>query len=418
MNKNLENNTEKNNEIFEEKNEQNNIKPSLTNDLKIASRNKYIRTKVNANMLYFSHLYGSKNNFIKQLLLVSLLAVLFTVPAVFLLQNSGLYDIGIGAFGQAFGRLSRYLIIKGGGSQELAYSVYNSFFWVSYFVLNVPLIWLAYKHLSKRFAILSAIFIIEQSIVGVLMGFIPNIERVSFFTDLAKDSPAVFEKFGISSVMWNYPDDASKHLSVFLYGISWGLVNASITSLLLILEASTGGWDILGSYEAKRTRKDLGKIFFILNFGSLIFANFVGTYIPSSLALQQSSFLELQNKAWNVDLLFNPNFLSGIVMIMLYTFVLNLIFPKYTMVQVQIFTSDAETLLSNISEKTFGKYSFSIVKVIGSYSKQEQKMLITNCMYLDAADLHSVVRSFDKNSFFSVIDIKKADGNIYIKDDV
>ncbi|EFF41453.1 DUF2179 domain-containing protein [Mycoplasmopsis alligatoris] len=394
------------------------IKKAQTHELKIASRNKYIRTKINANMLYLSHLYGNKNNFVKQLIIVSILSVLYTIPAVVFVQNSGLYDIGLAAFGQSLWRISRYLLLASNHDPKFAYLLYNSIFWVSYFILNIPLMWLAYKHLSKKFAILTAIFIIEHSLLGLIIGFIPGIDHVSFFTDLNKDTPQVFQENGIIMILWNSTHDAPKHLSVFLYGIAWGLINALVTSSLLILEASSGGWDILGSYEAKRTRKDLGKIFFFLNLLSLIIANVIGTYIPASLALLKSSNPELSAKAFDLNILFNPNFISGLVMIFIFTILLNHIFPKYTMVQVQIFTPDAQKLLDNINEKTFGKYQFSIINVIGSYSQKEQKMLITNCMYLDAADLHGVIRSFDKQAFITVVDVKKADGFLYIKDEI
>ena len=49
-----------------------------------------------------------------------------------------------------------------------------------------------------------------------------------------------------------------------------------------------------------------------------------------------------------------------------------------------------------------------------NYLIKEKNVINTTCMYFDAASLLLFVRKIDENAFFTITDIKRADGYIYV----
>lgn len=390
-------------------------KKESTQEHKIRKKNAYQRVKVKSSVLYFSQLYNNKSNF-KQVLLIIFIAILYGTCLVFLVQNTGLYELGLSAIGQSIGRLTQFLLRYNGYSVELSYFWYNLIFWILYFILNIPLLLLSYKYLSKRFFYFTILFLFVQTLVGLVIGFIPSVEDVFIFANLNKGSPVGFTDYAIYMTLWNSSSDATKQVSIILYGLAWGSLNGVFTGALFILESCSGGFDILGTMIAKKKHKDLGQVLTILNVISLIFANLIGNFIPAIIALNTEKIdtTQVQENTLALDVLFSPNFLAGLGMMAIFQVCINLIFPRYKTVQVQIFAKEYQQLLNTIYENSSSRFSFSVSKVIGSYSKQEQFMIFTNCMYIDAADLISLIREYDKNILITVIDIKKTDGYIYV----
>ncbi|AWX70316.1 YitT family protein [Mycoplasmopsis anatis] len=390
-------------------------KKESTQEHKIRKKNAYQRVKVKSSVLYFSQLYNNKSNF-KQVLLIIFIGILYGTCLVFLVQNTGLYELGLSAIGQSIGRLTQFLLRYNGYSVELSYFWYNLIFWILYFILNIPLLLLSYKYLSKRFFYFTILFLFVQTLVGLVIGFIPSVEDVFIFANLNKGSPVGFTDYAIYMTLWNSSSDATKQVSIILYGLAWGSLNGVFTGALFILESCSGGFDILGTMIAKKKHKDLGQVLTILNVISLIFANLIGNFIPAIIALNTEKIdtTQVQENTLALDVLFSPNFLAGLGMMAIFQVCINLIFPRYKTVQVQIFAKEYQQLLNTIYENSSSRFSFSVSKVIGSYSKQEQFMIFTNCMYIDAADLISLIREYDKNILITVIDIKKTDGYIYV----
>ena len=150
----------------------------------------------------------------------------------------------------------------------------------------------------------------------------------------------------------------------------------------------------------------------------------MGTYLPASMELK--TFFECSTEKckdiiknhppgttpFAIDLFFSPNFVSTIFMQMVFSVLLNDLFPKYKIAHVEIFTTNSEVLRTAIlSSKK--KYSITIFDVTGGYTLQPQKMIITNCMFLDAVNLLEIVRSVDKKCLFTLSMLKNLDGYIY-----
>ncbi|WP_406614273.1 YitT family protein [Mycoplasma corogypsi] len=374
---------------------------------------KYTRKRIKSTVLAFSFLYKIKT-IQGKLLVITLVGLVMGLFGVFLLQNTGLYALGLEAFGQGIGNLAYYLI----GSSTAGYVAFNICFWGIYFVLNIPLLVLSYKKISKEFTFYTCYYLFCFTLFGIGFGFIPGISKVYLFANLNANSPVFFSSEQVKIILWDYLGDSTKHIAVFLYSIGWGFLQGLAASFIIILAGSTGGFDILGMYIAKIKQRDIASIFFILNIIALTLANIIGTYIPASLSIlnNAASASDLSAKAFELNLFISPNFIAGFVMLLVHAGVVNLSFPKYKMVQTQIFCDTPFELIDLINSKSDRQFTFSIHQVIGGYSKKQKFMITTNTYYLDAAYLFQLTKNINNDLFISIINIKKGDGYMFVED--
>ncbi|AKF41133.1 hypothetical protein AAW50_01695 [Mycoplasmopsis canis] len=388
---------------------------------------KYSRRRIKTSILILGFLYKIHKPYQKMMAL-AFIAFIASFLGVLFLQNVGLYALGVESLGQAIGNLIYYL----SGNKLL----FDIAFWVIFFLLNIPLFILSYFKISKSFTYWNIYFIFIYSFSGLAFASIPGFDKIFVFANLDSNPAAVngienvFDFLGknnIKVVLWNNPTDNFKQVSIFLYAISSSLIQSFAIVATLIIGGSTGGFDIYGMYEAKVKSRDIASVFFILNFVSLFIANVIGTYIPSSLAI--SGFLKENpeikenirtlislNSPWGFDLFFNPNLIAGIFLILVNAIFVNLTYPKYKLVQTQIYCNDPFELIEKINEKSHRIYTFSVHKVYGGYSRQVQFMISTNTQYLDAAGLFEVTKKINSDLFISIIDIKKGDGYMFIEE--
>ena len=93
---------------------------------------------------------------------------------------------------------------------------------------------------------------------------------------------------------------------------------------------------------------------------------------------------------------------------------LNKLFPKYQMCKVEINSRYVDKLRESIiADKK--PYAISIYTIEGGYSRQQHKILTTNCMYVDAAKLLKYTREIDPNALYIVSILKSYDGYAYFK---
>ena len=98
---------------------------------------------------------------------------------------------------------------------------------------------------------------------------------------------------------------------------------------------------------------------------------------------------------------------------LLLSLLLNVLFPKAQMAKVEIYSAKADDICDVLISKN-KPYSLSINYVKGGYSKNIQKILIINCVFMETAKLLQLVRNHDENALFVVSLLKKIDGYIFM----
>jgi|GEM_PF-1747131 hypothetical protein len=105
-------------------------------------------------------------------------------------------------------------------------------------------------------------------------------------------------------------------------------------------------------------------------------------------------------------------------MILINSFVVDILFPKYKMVKLEIYTNKIKEIQDKIYALKDKRFATSIATVKGGYSKKEQSILVANCFYIDASTVCDIVSSEDDNAFISIYDTKKTLGHVFVSKQV
>jgi len=124
----------------------------------------------------FGFLYKVRSLKHKILLAIGL-GIFYSFCTTIFIKNTSLYAGGTSSFFYGIARLTRTLLVAENhlkvDSSEVNL-IYNALFWGLYLLMNIPLFIVAYKKISKSFAIISFVFVATDRLCGFGWSMIPN----------------------------------------------------------------------------------------------------------------------------------------------------------------------------------------------------------------------------------------------------
>ncbi|MBL1230073.1 YitT family protein [Enterococcus sp. BWB1-3] len=264
-------------------------------------------------------------------------AILASVAMNFFYQPGNIYSSGITGLAQILTTLS---------TRALGFQVPVS---VSLFALNIPLFFLAWKKIGRKFTIFTFITV---ALTSVFMQIVPE-------TILSND-PIICAIFG-GAVMGS--------------GIGFALKNG----------LSSGGLDIFSITIRKRTGRSVGSI--SIYFNALII--FVAGYLFGWQYMFYSAL---------------SIFVSGKVTDAVYT--------KQKKMQVMIITKNPEVVISEIQKKMRRGITI-IHEAEGAYTHDKQTVLLTVVTRFELPALEGAMKKADPSAFVSISDNVKILGRFY-----
>ncbi|EIN14936.1 Hypothetical protein, predicted transmembrane protein [Mycoplasmopsis agalactiae 14628] len=367
------------------------------------------RIKVEEKVLHFSFLH-TLTKFWQQSIVVLIISFLFSFISLLLVQNTGLYGLGLDALSHSIARLAAFIAINSGKSDQLARVIFNICFWMVNFVINIPLFIFASIKINKNFAILTMLFMLFATIFGIAFSSISGSENWlilgkvidSNFTSNAIKQPNNIVQITTWAV--NYSgQNGNNPISIMFYGLLWAIIQGALAAALLIVNSTTAGFDIFVVWYSQKKFKNLGFIYIAIHIVCLLAANTIGTYLPSGLATGN----------WNIELFFNASFASSFIMILVNGIVVDILFPKYKMVKIEAYTSKPKEILDKIFALKDKRFSATIANFKGGYSGEMQQVLIINTMYIESSVALKIINEIDPNAMICMFDIKRMKGTIY-----
>lgn len=218
---------------------------------------------------------------------------------------------------------------------------------VLYFVLNLPLLLLAWKKIGHKFTFFTVITVI------------------------------------LGSIMMRVIQPINMHIDPLVCAIFGGMINGLGTGLALKNGISTGGLDIIGIVIQRKTGTSYGKISILINLMIIAAAGFAFGWIR---ALYSALTI----------------FINGRVIDAIYT--------QHQKLQVTIVTEQPQAIIDGIQEKMHrGITIFHDVE--GAYSHMEKKVLITVIDRYDMYDILQIVKKSDPYAFMSVTEVERVYGS-------
>ncbi|WP_027121771.1 YitT family protein [[Mycoplasma] imitans] len=422
-------------------------KDRLANFSKALNEVTVTRTRLRSSLLIFAGLYGPKKIWIR-IAVITFISLIQGVISLFFIRNSGLYNLGVSSITQGLAR-TLFVFLPENLPKSL---IFDLTFWIMYIVINIPLIIFAYFKVGKRFAILTTVYVVMANVVGFMIGLIPGVQNIGIFTinttenstiiyEVTKfkdTNPQIYNLFFISEgkftdlaqkiayipLIWQNNSEVNKIISMFLYACIAGVLSSFLYTILFVIGASTGGMDFISQYVAKIKRKSIASIIFYANIVTLLVSVTIGSYVPASVVLKQipqeimipNSNLHFRDLAWNVSLLFSPNFIASIASAIVVSAFLDALFPRYKMAKVEIYSANCEKI-RQLLLSDHHSHTMSISKITGGFKREEHEMITTTTLFVEIPRIIRLIRSVDENCFITISQIKGIDGFIYITEE-
>ncbi len=282
--------------------------------------------------------------------------VLISFVTIWFLEPAHLYAGGATGIAQIIHRI----ILKNNGNFNLGILI---------FIINIPIILLGFRFVSKKFALYSLLAIGIQSLLTGLIHYSP-------FTALAEDV-AVLSKTGDIVYTTNYG-------GVLTLAIFGGLMAGLASGLALRYGTSTGGIDVVGQALALHKNVSIGSFTMILNI---------------AIAVIGGGFLE---GSWIIVLF-------TCVRMILNSLVVDKIHTSYTYTGLHIFSSQSVEIGKSIMTNL--KRGCTFFQVVGAYSAETRIELFCVVSTYEVEKALKIVDAFDSKAFITMTPVKRVRGN-------
>ncbi len=416
------------------------------------------KVKFNTNLVKFTNFYAVKHDWFKYLIAI-LAGFIMSIATIFLVEVTGLYIGGTTSFFQGLARMFFSLIkVFGNVSEDLLPIIYNLMFWGFYLVVNIPLLIFAYKKLSKRFALISAAYLITMQICGFLWSLIPDIHFVMLFGDTTtidqnlKDfniqvitfSPNVLPVFkggDHSTLIWesitsvNVSNDIIRtaitnqniveFFLLLIYAVIFSLFSSLSAAIMFMIGGSTAGGDIVTIYFSQKKRKELGTIMIVYNTVLMFLGVTCGSYFSGVAYGASNEFATIVkqgikgNPYLGWQYLISANLVASFVWVLCHGALIDRFFPWQKMIRVEIFCSKASVAkIRNGLKKCNYTHPLTISECKGGYSGKEVDSIISVMQFVELPEFIQIVRHFDTKCMISTSRVSDIDGYITMQNQV
>lgn len=363
----------------------------------------------------YSKLYLIKSVKLKYII-SALCGIAFAFLTTAFIKNTGAFSFGLSSFLQGIAKLCSFFVYKAGVPN--AKTIYSLLFWGLILLGNIPLFIFAWHKIGHRFAMLTLTFLISNAASGFLFDLIPGIEWWSLFGETklwcTHEPPCwistLQDTYHIQILPFSVPEKLFKDYSaanyvkpvlLILSTITYAFIASFVFAILFIVGGSTAGTDIVSVYIAGAKKKDVGNIFFALNFIMITLASTLGTFTPACLACP--------NECTNVCFFFNANWLGTLISMMVFTAIYKQLYPSTRRCKVEVYSKKVKQIRDFLYKNHY-IHGSSLTERTGGYSNKKQQMFITICSAVELPMVVNEINMIDEKSTIAISRIASLDG--------
>lgn len=314
---------------------------------------------------------------IKPYVMVILGTIIYGFGISWVLQLTGIVSSGITGTSQLIvGVISKYIPEVKNADQYTGYLI---------MLINVPLVAFGWRGVSKKFAILTIISIVVQTIVITLL----NTFTISPFVDILSGDNAGLGLLDIIGNVRIFPGtgaDIAKIKSDFalsatmgdklVLAVIGGLVTGTGLGMALKNGGSTGGMDIISNYLVTKKRINFTKI----------------PSIVDGVIIALSSLLSVEGM------------LLAVIRIVVSLKTIDQIYSSYKITRIEIVTTKVEEIRKELLERF--THSLTIYDAIGGFEMKNKQVIVVYVSKYEVEEYISIVKRIDPNSFLSTSKVK------------
>jgi len=269
-------------------------------------------------------------------------------------------------------------------SNDLVYSI-------SYFIINIPLLYIAFRYVGTRFAIFSAL---NVALVSIFTGFV--IEKLPFVDKLATNIACLIKVDEGGAISYYQAGILPRVLIAALF-------NGVSTSLAFAAGVSAGGSDILSFYFSSRKSTNVGK--YVLAINTSVMVLFSSLYLCKECVTNHG---------------YDSEYLADAVLILIFAIVYSLILAlvidfinrRNKKEQIQIITKEenlCKFLLANIH------HGATIVRAKGAFTGEDRIIIYMVVSIYETKNIITLIREADPKCWINVTSVKQVYGRFFIR---
>lgn len=293
---------------------------------------------------------------IRSYVLVITGTILYSIGVVWLLQIGGFFSGGVTGTSQ----LIVGLVIKFGGPTSI-----EKFLGIFVGLINVPLVLWGWRGVSRRFAVLTVISIVLQSLTITLLTnltispFVKLLESGEGLIDALRDGNLNILKTAENVALQEaFMKNMQTGTKIILALIGGGITGMG-AALCLKAGGSTGGMDIIANYLMMKKR--------------IAFTKYQSTVDVTIILL--SSLISVENVLYTL------------VRLYIYIRVIDMIYTNYKITRIEVISSNGEELRQALLKQFH--HGITIFDAVGGYTLSNRKVLE---MYVSAYEVHDYIR--------------------------
>ncbi len=232
------------------------------------------------------------------------------------------------------------------------------------FIINVPLFLIGFRKVGKKFAILTIVSIVVQSLSTILL------ENINF-------NP------------FAEPEIANNRLLLAIIG---GAIAGYGASLCLKHGGSSGGVDVISNMFMMKQNVSFTKYIFLVDFAIIAICGFDITNGSVTYTLSDGVYT--------------------LIRLVVYTIALDTFYTTYRPIKLQIITTECEKMRELMLQKIY--HGITIYKAVGAYTLNEKHVLEIYASTYEVNDYIAIAQYVDPKAFITACPVTTVKGN-YVK---
>ena len=290
--------------------------------------------------------------------------------------SSILFTIGIEMFIEVSHTLSSGLTALVLGP-VLAFNFLAPYTTLIYLLANIPIILIFWKGITRKFIVRTSYFLVMQSLVGALF-FFPTLSNY------------------LQNAIVNYDDVLKQKWPIFIMSFLGSCIIGVSIALTWKYGGSSGGGDIIVYYYSTKKQISVG---------------FIKSVIATSFSVI-ALLIALCTKQEIIDNVFSI-IIGTVIYIGTTSWLVNLIYPKYSKVKVEIHSKNIELINSYLKETYI--HSWQIIKLKSGYLNKDIEVIQTIMLLLEYKDFSKKIKEVDSKAWISSIDVKYINGHFNVR---
>ncbi len=282
-----------------------------------------------------------------------------------------------------------WLVTNGVGWGSSRTSADSMIYWVVYWIVNIPIIYLGTRWFTKRF--------IKYSIYYFVINFLVSMA----FANIHSISGGLIDMAALDN-------EDLKTLAILFFSFMGGMASGLAIGLAFKVGACTLGLDPVVKHVAREKNVNIGPIFTMISVATTTTFVLVRAFIPYKVLNEAGDVLGQTTMIKEVGFLkatfFSSSYVGSWLFIAAYSVVADSVYSSSKKVEILATTDRADEISNYLNNSAYHR-GHTLVQMKGGYSKNDKQSIMMVINYDEMYDVVEKIAAIDHKAFISVKEV-------------